>query len=171
MLNCDPNFKIPFLTGEQLFKYWGENIFFAYLSKMCHLLPKKLMLVSGKPKILHTSKLHHAEKKTPELLFYLRPPTWSKWNLKYINIFWISSSSENIWCAYLRLVMCETHDYVLSFFLPVSTLGTSLLRKKTESHVMQLVNPSTNIYMSRCHLNFKQALRCASCKADKLTRY
>ena len=26
----------------------GKNIFFAYLSKMCHLLPKKLMLVSRK---------------------------------------------------------------------------------------------------------------------------
>ena len=33
MLNCDPNFKIPLLTGEQLFDYLGGNIFFAYLQK------------------------------------------------------------------------------------------------------------------------------------------
>ena len=95
---------------------------------MCHLLPKNLMLVSDKPKILHTSKLHHAEKKTPELLFYLRPPTWSKWNLKFTNIFRIFFSLCKIFDPVLRIVfnsspqfhshpVCRLLGLQLSFFV------------------------------------------------------
>ena len=87
MLNFDRNLKIPLLAGHQLLKYLGKNVFIAYLSKMCYLLPKNLMGVSDKHEILHTSKLSHAEKKTSKSLFYLWPPTWSKKYLKFTNIF------------------------------------------------------------------------------------
>jgi len=63
LLNFDRNLKIPLLAGYQPLKYLGKNIFVAYLSKMCHLLPKNLKGVSDQPEILHTSKLPHAEKK------------------------------------------------------------------------------------------------------------
>ena len=59
-LNFVPNFKISVLTGKKLYKIWGKNIFFEYLSKMCHLKAKNLLLVSGKPQILHRRKLCHA---------------------------------------------------------------------------------------------------------------
>ena len=59
-LNFVPNFKISVLTGKELYKIWGKNIFFEYLSKMCHLKAKNLLLVSEKPQILHRRKLCRA---------------------------------------------------------------------------------------------------------------
>ena len=92
LLNCDPNFEIPLLTGEQLFKYWGK-IFSLHICQKCVICCQKKQCwcqvkkncelvwykqsqrqsqrphIVFKPQILQTSKLQIANKKTNQISF------------------------------------------------------------------------------------------------------
>ena len=97
------------MTGKKLYKDWGNFIFF--LSKMCQILSKNLMWVSGKPQILHRSKLCCAEKKHVEIIFLPEAHNIVKLGseiLKYLPTF---SSYKYIWCAYLRLVFYSSPQF------------------------------------------------------------
>ena len=68
MLNFDPILKIPLLTGQKLSKDSGKNI-----CEKCGIgWQTKLLRVSAKLEILHTSKLMCAEKKHQKITFFGR---------------------------------------------------------------------------------------------------
>ena len=100
---------IPALTGEKLNKISRKNIPITYLSKMRQLLAKNLFLVFVKLQIHHTSKLSHGKKKPQNYFFSQGSGTLWKWDLKYTNMFYFFSSSQNIWCLILRLVFNSSH--------------------------------------------------------------
>ena len=73
---------------------------------------KKLMLVSGKPEILHTSKLPHAEKKPQNNFFTWGPQHGQNW-IWNLQIFFVFFSSCKIVDPVLRIVFNSSPQFHL----------------------------------------------------------
>ena len=111
MLNFDPILKIPLLAGQKLSKDSGKNIPVKYLWKMWYWLAKNLLGMSDQLEILHTSKLHHAEKK-PQNNFLVWGAHHCENGIWKIQIFCEFFSSSKIFDVRFQ-GKCSTRPHIL----------------------------------------------------------